>query len=421
MQVNDLAKKEDIYLGKKIIDYLQGVNYRQVFFILCIDIFIFQNLIQEIIGPFKYFDELFSVFIFPIAFLYLMLSNGRARVKKDDIIIVVLLGIITCFGLYSNFKYKYQPFSAVFQDILLVWKFYLAYFTSKVLFASEMNGDRIKSILNINCKIITLVLFALTCLDYVFHIFRTQIRYGLRSLYLFYSHPTFVAGVCICLLALIVYSEVKKSKVTYLYLGMLLIMITLTLRSKAIVMAVIIVISYIYMMMFSKKISIGFWFVIAALGIFLAYDQISYYFFDLEDGARQQLLRNSFYIARDYFPFGTGFGTYGSHPSKEMYSPVYYIYGLNKIWGLGEVYNFFISDNFWPMILGQLGYLGLLGYSAILLIFFKKIQRAYNRKNNRKYFAAMMLFCYLLIASTSESAFVHTYAVMFSLIFGILV
>ena len=56
MQVNDLAKKEDIYLGKKIIDYLQGVNYRQVFFILCIDIFIFQNLIQEIIGPFKYFD-----------------------------------------------------------------------------------------------------------------------------------------------------------------------------------------------------------------------------------------------------------------------------------------------------------------------------------------------------------------------------
>ncbi len=412
---------ESTYTKKNIIIDKKILSHKERFFILCIYLLVFQNVIQEIISPMKYFDELLAIIIFPIAAIYFAWNKGKAKVMKGDIYILILMLILTCAGLYSNFRYKYQPFSAAIQDILLVWKFYLAYFTSKVLFSSLKNNVTLKMVLNINCKLITLALFGLSILDYALDIFPSERKYGLRVLHLFYSHPTFFACVCIFLLALLIYSDVKKDKKTYIYIAMLLIMNTLTFRAKAMAMSAIAIFLYIYMVKLNKKITVTFGIVMCILALFIAADKISYYFFEIDRSARQQLLEQAIYIARDYFPFGTGFGTYGSNASKELYSPIYYMYNLNTVWGLSEKYDFFISDSFWPMILGQFGVIGFVSYVFGLIIFFRRIQKNHNKEDNSIYFSAMLLFLYLVIASTAESAFVNSYAPMFSFLFGILI
>jgi hypothetical protein len=77
------------------------------------------------------------------------------------------------------------------------------------------------------------------------------------------------------------------------------------------------------------------------------------------------LYRASFQIAADYFPFGSGLATFGGWISAIFYSPIYSKYGLESISGL-EQGGTFITDTFWPYIIGQFGILGFFLYTWIL-------------------------------------------------------
>jgi hypothetical protein len=83
--------------------------------------------------------------------------------------------------------------------------------------------------------------------------------------------------------------------------------------------------------------------------------------------ARSALYGASFEIARDYFPLGAGLGRYGSHMSRVEYSPLYETYELNRVRGLQRGNPQFITDTFWPMILGEGGVLAVIAYATFLL------------------------------------------------------
>jgi O-antigen ligase len=83
--------------------------------------------------------------------------------------------------------------------------------------------------------------------------------------------------------------------------------------------------------------------------------------------ARTALYGGSLLLARDHFPLGSGVGTYGSYGSVTSYSPIYYQFGFNLIYGMSPAYPNFIQDTFWPQILGETGVVGLLGYGGALL------------------------------------------------------
>lgn len=68
-------------------------------------------------------------------------------------------------------------------------------------------------------------------------------------------------------------------------------------------------------------------------------------------------------IALRDFPLGAGFGRYGSHLAEADYSPEYIERGYPSIWGMGiDNEGGFLTDTFWPAILGETGVLGLLGF-----------------------------------------------------------
>jgi hypothetical protein len=83
--------------------------------------------------------------------------------------------------------------------------------------------------------------------------------------------------------------------------------------------------------------------------------------------ARTLLYRDSFSVANGYFPTGAGFSRYGSYLSGQHYSPEYIRLGFESIEGLGVgTRGLYFTDTFWPAILGEAGWVGLIGYSLAI-------------------------------------------------------
>ncbi len=95
-----------------------------------------------------------------------------------------------------------------------------------------------------------------------------------------------------------------------------------------------------------------------------------------EASARAQLYKTGERIANSDFPLGAGFGRYASYASRIYYSPIYYQYELNSIYGLSKTFPAFIDDTSWPSVIGETGYGGLVMYLAgILFIIVALIRR----------------------------------------------
>jgi hypothetical protein len=91
---------------------------------------------------------------------------------------------------------------------------------------------------------------------------------------------------------------------------------------------------------------------------------------------RVALYAGSVAVARDEFPLGAGIGRYGSHLSREEYSPVYARYGLDRVYGLRERRPIAITDTFWPMVVGETGAAGLTAALAFFVLLGRDLWRA---------------------------------------------
>jgi len=92
--------------------------------------------------------------------------------------------------------------------------------------------------------------------------------------------------------------------------------------------------------------------------------------------ARVSLYLNSFNVLKDYFPLGSGFGTYASYASSKYYSSLYYDYGMNTVYGLepDPQNGNFIADTYYPSIIGEFGIFGI----CLLIAFWSSILKVIN-------------------------------------------
>jgi len=94
---------------------------------------------------------------------------------------------------------------------------------------------------------------------------------------------------------------------------------------------------------------------------------------DLGDTVRTFTYVVAVKIANDFFPFGSGAGTYASLPSRDFYfSPLYDIYGLSSMHGAARHFSGYLMDTFWPKILGEGGWIGLAIYAGMIFYIFKR-------------------------------------------------
>lgn len=392
------------------------LNKQYVLFLFLFYTLIFNDLLVDYIPLFKYEDELIALMALPL-FALRMLS--RRKLTAGTGAAPYIFGFAVC-SLLGSFYFRYQPFlTTALPDLLLCLKFWLCIYTAKELFR-DFDIERFARKIFCHVKLITWVFLGLTVINSVFHIYPSfDIRYGLGSNMLFYEHPIFLISSC-SLLILISLAVKKHVKNCFLYIGLLSIVMFSTLRSKAIASVIVFLFLYFFVVVRNRKFSLRMVLPLIPVVILVGWSQIEYYFFELgAESARYQLLVKGFEIANDHFPFGSGLGTFGSYYSAIHYSPVYYEYGLNLVWGLSEAFGDFICDSFWPMMLGQAGYLGALFYIGAIIMLVKKLCKL-GTVNRFYYVSGLAAMIYLIIDSMTSTAFVNPLAMPIAMWMGIL-
>ena len=116
--------------------------------------------------------------------------------------------------------------------------------------------------------------------------------------------------------------------------------------------------------------------------------------------ARPMTYKTSLLILGDYFPFGSGMGTFACNGAWQHYSPLYFEYHLNEVWGLSPQAGGFICDAYYPT-LAQFGIVGVFFFCW----FWKRRLVAFNKIVDMRYYrVAMITFCCLAIEQTADSS-----------------
>ena len=95
--------------------------------------------------------------------------------------------------------------------------------------------------------------------------------------------------------------------------------------------------------------------------------------------ARALLYVTGWDIGVKRFPFGAGFGRFGGYVSEFRYSPVYDEYGLSTTYGLSREAPYYIQDTYWPHILGEAGWVGVVCFAAMIFLLWRHAMRIWYR------------------------------------------
>ena len=119
-----------------------------------------------------------------------------------------------------------------------------------------------------------------------------------------------------------------------------------------------------------------------------------------DDLARPMTYKTSLKILFDYWPFGSGMGSFACNGAWQYYSPLYFKYNLDGIWGLSPNAGGFICDAYYPT-LAQFGFVGVFFFCW----FWKRRLAAFDIIADMRYYrVAMITFCCLAIEQTADSS-----------------
>lgn len=391
-------------------------------FILTFSLFLillFQNVLEQYINILKYFDEGLFVLLF-ISAIYKIFRDRRDLIENNEnlvqnnLIILFCMIILFVVGIAANIIYKYQVLPAIVADILLVFKGFISYVSITIIF-NNISLEKYSNIINNTLRVISVLSFIMILTNYFFNIFPTKdIRFGLPSQRLLFTEPTYLATFAISVMILLTFF-IKNYKKNIYFSILMSIVVCSTFRSKAIMFIAIYLLLYILIIIkdfrLNTKSIVGVGIVAAVAGG----NQILRYLSNI-DWARPRLMVKSFEVAMDHFPIGSGFATFATWNSGVYYSPLYYKYDLSNTWGLQPDFYMFVGDTYWPAILGQFGFIGLISIVVILIMIYKNIC---INKDKYKYFQQLSILLYLLVLSTGETSFMSPVATLLCVIMAI--
>lgn len=149
---------------------------------------------------------------------------------------------------------------------------------------------------------------------------------------------------------------------------------------------------------------------LAALGavvIFFTWTKFNAYYVEGFQEDAQEMARPITYqtgmqiMFHDYIPFGSGLGSFGTAAAAKEYSPLYYQYHLDEIWGLDPSNPMFLADAFYP----TLAEYGIVGLFFFLWFWKRRLWEANKIPNLIYYRMALMCILALALESTADSSY----------------
>lgn len=384
---------------------------REAFQVILLVILIVSPMLDGFIKAFSYADELAAI-----------LLVGWGIFRKDKIVLnggerigIVAVALLFVLGLASNFVTGYQQSKlAIYVDAFTCFKVFAAYYGAlQVVYGEER-------ILPLAIGVAKLLIVA-ALFGYALHLSGVvpmgddRHFMGVPCYRFVFGHTTELAAYCVGISALLM-TDAKKNKV---WIILVILLLLSTMRTKAVGIAFVIGFFLVrgLVMRGNKKPTVFLYLILVVGVLFLGADQLQFYFGDT-NSARYLLQSTSMQIAQRLFPFGSGFGTYASYMSGEYYSPLYYLYGLSGVYGLSPDYHAFVSDSFWPTVIGQFGYFGLALFTLLIGTFFYSfISR--SRSHRVPVGAYVIIPLYYMILSTADASFFNFYGPFYAMVMAI--
>ncbi|MFK5889559.1 MAG: hypothetical protein QM486_02375 [Flavobacteriaceae bacterium] len=397
-----------------------------ILFLILALVFLYDAFVKYI----GFLDE-FTALLSTVVFLYYVSVKGKVKLFRNEHYIILFLGIIITIGLLSNFWAYHNGHKtdgiAIVGDLINFNKAFITYLAVRLL-SDNFDAKKVLSKITKYSELVFYILALFVVFDFIFKFFPHQLRYGIPSFELFFQHPSRY-GFAFAFIFLSLLPKYYKNNKSFLFLILILGMLSMRIKYFGFVFMGVLFLFY------GKKLykipKIYLFAIIGCIGLIIMgvfRDQIQMYFSfnSIKTGwSRAVILYYSFTIGNDFFPLGTGFGTYASYYSGLHYSWVYDLYGLNNIWGMSRHYWGFLADQYWPMVLGQFGYFGLISMLLIIYNYFNLfIKQIKNNMNNVHYYyllSALLGLLLLLIDSTSDAIFTQQRAVVMFMYFALIV
>ena len=382
-------------------------NKSNLIWLILLSLFIFHGVLEDVIYPLNYFDEIIALLCFPLAIYDHMkkkktIEGKSTKTKKAEL--GLLLSFLLC-GLVGNIIYRFQPLWVVGVSAVLAAKFFMILIST----------GYIQKFLRIKLEEQEDVVLGLSIAWFVYYILSFMIPDILVK-----PEAWDICAKSSLLFALLIFCKHKRIWLYRVCLLMMLAMLALSGKEKA--YGAVLVFGLFYYLIVHKKMQTKFQYILymAIPVIILAWDKIYYYYVQGHGRfAKSIMTSTSIQIAKDYFPIGTGFGTFGSTYAKQVYSPVYTIYGIADNPELGVETKQYLTDLFWPILFGETGVLGTILYVGLILLLFVQIQRVYYY-DKRKYFLLIYMFVFMLMTTFTEAGFMQPMVMVFAFVMGII-
>ena len=146
---------------------------------------------------------------------------------------------------------------------------------------------------------------------------------------------------------------------------------------------------------------------LGAVVIFFTWTKFNAYYVEGFQEDAQAMARPATYetgmtiMFKDYIPFGSGLGSFGTAAAAKEYSPLYYQYHLDEIWGLDPSNPMFLADAFYP----TLAEFGIVGLFFFLWFWKRRLWEANKIPNLIYYRMALMCILALALESTADSSY----------------
>lgn len=371
-------------------------------------------------GLAKNLDELFCAVLLAAVCVAVPL-RGRVRLLPFEKRILLAAVLLMAVGLWPYLAAPPNSYKAILFDVVVFYKFLAAYFGARIL-CSHWQVLRWRTVIvswHVGLAVIIGLVLLVNKISPVFP--QVDPRFGVWSEQLFFGHPSRYAFFWIYMFVVLMPFLLPNHR---WFLLLVMVAGSFSLRVKyfgflPLGLAAIWLGDRFRRIDWRSPWVLGLGLGLAMLVICIAWPKIVFYFSyeSLDLGlARAVLLHNAFEVANTNFPVGSGFGTYGSWASGLYYSPLYFSLEMDRVYGLSPAKYNFVADTYWPMVLGQFGYVGVMLVGWILLDIAWHFLRLYNEASYRKekclYLSGLVLLAALLMDSSSDAIFTHNSAVM---------
>ena len=373
-------------------------------------LFLFQTLLENYFSQASYIDEGLAALFFGVFVLDLIVS-GEARIRELAVCFLILWA--TAAGLYGNWKFGIQDTnSAIYLDIISHFKYAMLYLgVTSAVRKRRWNVAEAARIPVLLAKGYLIVLFVFGVLNIFVDLgMYGEIRYGLRNYSFVFGTPGIVTNTVLYIIMLLLLdSALHEGRPNKSFLLMAIAVLIMVIKSRSLILAATALILFESFVLEKKQDMrlriLG----IAIIGGLIGYPQYQNYFVNGVTANRGTAPRQLFWqgglrLFKEYFPYGTGFGTFGSSTAATNYSSLYYILEFNTVTGMQPSNTMYLNDTFWPMIFTQLGLIGMIPYILLLIIIFYDIYRNAKRSGSLYIrFAAYLYIANVLFSSIQSS------------------